>query len=213
MFQYEGNDCGAGYTLDEQMRKNGVPPHWLAYVTVESAAATAEKAKQLGATVLAGPMDVSDKGVMAVIRDPQGAVFGVWQAKSAIGATNGDVNWRHCWTELATPDIQAARDFYTKLFGWGIQAQQMGEMEYTSWLCSAGPTGGGFQMTGDMWKGIPPHWLVYFSVPDCDQIAAKVTAAGGKICVPPTDIPNVGRFSVCMDPAGAAFSIIKLTMA
>jgi predicted enzyme related to lactoylglutathione lyase len=56
----------------------------------------------------------------------------------------------------------------------------------------------------------PPHWMTYIAVDDVDQSAAKVWELGGKVCVPPTDIPNTGRFCVVNDPSGATFSLITL---
>jgi predicted enzyme related to lactoylglutathione lyase len=210
LYQYDQNDCCGAYTMDEHRRTAGVRPRWLPYVCVEHAEKTAMQAVKLGGTVTAGPGDVADKGAMAMIRDPQGAMIAVWQPRTQIGATNGDLYWRHCWTELSTTDIAAARDFYTKLFGWQVHSQPMGGMDYLSWICEGGPTGGGYQMSGEQRKSEEPRWTVYFSVPDCDAIAAKVLGSGGTVSVPPTDIPNVGRFAACQDPDGAGFSIIRL---
>jgi predicted enzyme related to lactoylglutathione lyase len=64
------------------------------------------------------------------------------------------------------------------------------------------------QMTAE-WGDVPPHWMVYISVEDCDAAAKKVAELGGQVCVPPTDLPEVGRFAVINDPTGATFSIIK----
>jgi predicted enzyme related to lactoylglutathione lyase len=66
-------------------------------------------------------------------------------------------------------------------------------------------------MKGDQWQGVPPHWAIYISVADCDERASRAGQLGGKLCVPPTDIPNVGRFSAVADPQGAMFNIIHLT--
>ena len=66
-------------------------------------------------------------------------------------------------------------------------------------------------MKGDQWKGVPPHWSMYVTVADCDERAARATQLGGKLYMPPTDIPNVGRFSVIADPQGATFNIIQMT--
>ena len=65
------------------------------------------------------------------------------------------------------------------------------------------------QITPEMGP-IPPHWAVYFAVDDCDGKAAHASALGGKVLVPPTDVPDVGRFSILQDPQGAAFAIVKL---
>ena len=65
-------------------------------------------------------------------------------------------------------------------------------------------------MRGDQWKGVPPHWMIYITVADCDARAAQAKQLGGGVCVPPTDIANVGRFAVVNDPQGATFSLIQL---
>jgi predicted enzyme related to lactoylglutathione lyase len=66
-------------------------------------------------------------------------------------------------------------------------------------------------ITPEMGEGIPPHWGIYLAVEDCDATVKKAESLGGKILVPPSDIPEVGRFSTLTDVQGAAFSIIKLS--
>jgi predicted enzyme related to lactoylglutathione lyase len=56
----------------------------------------------------------------------------------------------------------------------------------------------------------PSHWMSYVAVTDVDATAQRVEELGGKICVPPTDIPKVGRFCVITDPTGATISLITL---
>jgi len=65
-------------------------------------------------------------------------------------------------------------------------------------------------MRGPEWKGVPPHWMIYITVADCDERAAKAKELGGAVCVPPTDVPNVGRFAVINDAQGATFSLIQM---
>lgn len=209
MLKIDGREMGALYELNPEQRGQGVPPHWMLYVAVESADSAAAKAKQLGATVLAGPFDVFDAGRMAVIRDPQGATFSVWQARTHSGSKIGQVAGTLCWSELATTDPAAATHFYTGLFGWGTKVSDMGPVRYTEWLNQGQPTGGMMQMP-EQWKEAPPHWMPYFQVEDCDGSAAKARELGGKILHGPEDIPNVGRFAVIRDPQGAVFSIIRL---
>ena len=56
----------------------------------------------------------------------------------------------------------------------------------------------------------PSHWMIYITVEGCDATVEKAKSLGGKVCLPPTDLPEIGRFSVLMDPQGAAFSVIEL---
>jgi uncharacterized protein len=210
MLKLDGKDVGGLYKMPEDMTKQGIPPHWLSYVLVDSADETAKKAKLLGATLMKEPFDVADVGRMAVIQDPTNAVFAIWQAKSHKGA--GVVNAPNslCWNELATKDTAKAGDFYSSLFGWGKNVQQMGPtMTYTSFINGERPVGGMYKPGPEM-GDVPPHWLVYFAVSDADDTAKRATELGGKTFVPPTDIPNIGRFAVIQDPQGAVFGIIKL---
>jgi predicted enzyme related to lactoylglutathione lyase len=74
------------------------------------------------------------------------------------------------------------------------------------------PIGGMLQLKPE-WGKVPPNWTPYIMVDDCDQTADKAKALGGRTFVPPTDIPNVGRFAVIQDPQGAIFSIVRLSAA
>ncbi len=200
MWQKNGHDLGAMY------QSKDIPPNWASYVNVASVDDSAKKAQSLGANLIAPPFDVMDVGRMAVVADPQGATFCLWQAKKHIGATIRDEANTLCWNELMTSDIVVARDFYKGLFGWNLELSP----QYTEIHVGPVPVGGMMQITADM-MGTPPNWAPYFSVDDCDGTVAKAKSLGAQIYVPPTDIPNVGRFSVIADPQGAMFDVIKLT--
>jgi predicted enzyme related to lactoylglutathione lyase len=113
-----------------------------------------------------------------------------------------------CWNELATTDSAACEKFYTAVFGWTATKQPMGPMTYTIFSVGDKQVGGMMQMTPE-WGNIRPHWMAYIAVSDVDAYAKKITENGGKVCVPPTDIP-VGRFAVVSDPTGGTFSLIKM---
>jgi uncharacterized protein len=211
MLKIRGLEVGAMCELQPAQKSQGVPPHWMTYIAVESADDAAKKAASLGGTVLMEPFDVMDVGRMAVLQDPQGAVFCVWQAKAHIGARLVGETGTFGWDELWTTDRKKAAEFYTGLFGWGAKESHMGEMGvYTEWQNGGESIGGMMEISPEMGP-IPPNWLPYFMVEDSNAIADKAAASGGKLFVPPTDIPNVGRFAVIQDPQGATFAIIKLT--
>ena len=211
MLKQDGKDVGGLYQLTSDMTSKGIPPNWMSYVAVTSADETAAKAKELGGTLLQDPFDVFTIGRMAVIQDPTGAVFSLWQPGTHQGAGVCNIPNSFCWNELSTKDVTKAGDFYSGLFGWGKNVQQMGPMTYTSFMNGERPAGGMYEPSPEM-GDIPPHWLAYFAVTDTDAMAAKATELGGKVCLPPMDIPGTGRFAVISDPQGAAFGIIKLDM-
>src|SRR5262249_8440438 len=120
IFRLEGQDAAAGYTLRQEQRAQGVPPHWMPYISVDSADKAADKAKQLGGTTVVPPFDVMEAGRMAVLHDPTGAHFCVWQAAKNTGIGIAGVEGTLCWADLSTPDVKRASDFYSALFGWQI---------------------------------------------------------------------------------------------
>ncbi|HYH86514.1 MAG TPA: VOC family protein [Pyrinomonadaceae bacterium] len=128
-------------------------------------------------------------------------------------------NGAFCWNELATTDLEAAQNFYRELLGWEIQeskvtgtcegAPEGAAMVYSEIVVAGQHVGGMYKMGPEM-AGTPSHWIAYVAVDDVDAKAQQVSELGGKIIVPPMDIPNVGRFCVINDPTGAAISLITL---
>ena len=210
MAQVDGKNVGAMYKMMPEQREQGIPSNWLSYFSVDNVDEVAKKVSELGGTVMHGPADVPEAGRMALCLDPQGAAFALWQAGNHIGAQLINQHATLSWNECAVKDRKAGRDFYTQLFGWTSQDQDMGPNGiYTTFLNDGNMTAGLFELTEEM-EGIPPHWMIYFAVDDCDAMAEKATSLGASLHVPPTDIPDIGRFSVVEDPQGAVFSIIQL---
>jgi uncharacterized protein len=208
-----GKEVGAMSPLMEEQKKTGVPPHWMSYVAVTNADDTANKATSLGAKVLAPPFDVMDMGRMAVIQDPTGATFSIWQAKTHPGATRINEVGALCWTELYTRDAKKATAFYTGLFGWKPKPFEGSPMPYTVFNLPGNERGlGGMVDMTDEMPGVPPHWLPYFMVEDTDKIVASAGKLGGNVIMPATDVPTVGRLAILKDPQGAAFAVIKVAM-
>lgn len=208
MLRLGGKEVGALYGLQEDQKAQGIPPNWLAYVAVAKADEAAALAASLGGTVLAAPFDVAAHGRMAVLQDPTGATVALWEAKDHKGAGHFNAQGGMCWHELATGDTKVAEDFYTRLFGWTAQHSNSPGMEYIEWVNQGKHIGGLLHL---QWAGSPPAWTTYFMVASCDKSSATAEALGGKVIVPPQDIPNVGRFSVIADPQGACFSIFEPT--
>ncbi|WP_045115538.1 VOC family protein [Plesiocystis pacifica] len=196
--------------MSEEMKASGAPTMWTDYVAVSDVEATAAKAAELGGKVIFPPFQVLDSGSMAAFMDPHGAMFAVWKAGTHFGAGTVNVPNSMSWNELATTDVPGARKFYGELFGWTYSEQDMGQFVYTSIAAGRRSNGGIVPMVGEQWQGIPPHWMTYFSVADVDATAKAIEEAGGKICVPAIDIPQVGRFAVVNDAQGATFTIITM---
>ncbi|PYQ27096.1 MAG: VOC family protein [Acidobacteria bacterium] len=204
IFQKNGRDCAAMYKQGADQQ--GVPPNWMSYVNVVNADESTERAKSLGANVMAGPFDVNDFGRMAVMMDPQGAPVSVWQAMKHIGVQVRDEANTLCWNELQARDVPAAKTFYSTLFGWTLKESP----EYTEFNVGQRPIGGMMQSQAP--EGVPSYWLPYFAVDDCDAMFEKSNSLGGSSIMPPSTYPGVGRFSILTDPQGAVFAIIKLEL-
>jgi len=122
-------------------------------------------------------------------------------------ATAFETHGAFSWTELITNDVPAARKFYGALLGWKFKEMEGSTMAYG--VISAGEQDiGGIMATPPEAKGMPPAWGTYVTVKNVDEVAGKVAGLGGKLIVPPTDIPKVGRFAVVQDPQGATLSLI-----
>jgi predicted enzyme related to lactoylglutathione lyase len=114
-----------------------------------------------------------------------------------------------CWNELATRDAGAAKKFYTELLGWRLKEGDAAPGEYTEIVVGDEHVGGIFQ-AGPEHGDVPAQWSAYVAVDDVDAAAKRVEGLGGKVRVPPNDIPGVGRFCVISDPTGATLSLITL---
>ncbi len=111
------------------------------------------------------------------------------------------------WCELMTTDVEAAKQFYADLLGWQMNDMPMEGMTYTVLKAGAEEVGGMMAKPPEAAE-TPPHWGCYVTVDDVDAVAKKAEALGAKTIVPPTDIPEVGRFYVFQDPQGAVLSLI-----
>lgn len=200
----DGRPVAAISPQPQQQRDNGVPPMWNSYITVQSADAAVERARELGADVHAPAFDVFTAGRMAVIQDPQGAFFEIWEPRDHIGAGLVNAPGALCWNELGTPDMDGAARFYGELFGWTTEAMEGTPMPYHVIHAGDGRSNGA--MRPPMPGGTPPHWLVYFGVDDSDAAAATVGELGGTVLGEPTDI-GPGRIAVIADPHGAVLAL------
>jgi uncharacterized protein len=117
---------------------------------------------------------------------------------------------RFVWYELSTSDPAAAQRFYSAITGWGTQAFEGTGTPYTMWINGENPIGGVMQLPAELSsQGVPPNWLPYIGTDDVDETVAEAAQLGGKIIVPPQDIPTMGRFAVLADPQGATFAVYK----
>jgi predicted enzyme related to lactoylglutathione lyase len=187
----------------------GQPPAWSTYISVEDADSTAAKVRASGGTVMAEPMDVLDLGRMAIFADPTGAVFGIWQPGSFVGAEIVNEAGAFIWSELNTRDPDASKAFYGSVFGWSFDDREFeGTGTYTTISVGDNTFGGLFDMTGRVPDEVPPNWLAYFAVDDTDATVGTLRDRGGEVPMGPQEITGVGKIAVVQDPWGAVFAVI-----
>ncbi len=207
MFKLADRDAGtAAYTLRKDQQSQGMPPHWSIYIAVENADTAANRVSQLGGKVCAPLFDVFDVGRMAVVQDPTGATFCLWQAKQQPNAVTG-VDGTLCWADLSTTDPAQAEKFYSSLFGWKLEKSEHDSSGYLH-IKNGEQFIGGVPPTKHRTPG-PAHWLPYIQVSNCDAIAAKAKQTGATFHLEPMTMEGVGRFAVIADPQGAVFAIFQ----
>ena len=204
----------------------GTAPGWRTYVAVESADVAAARVHGAGGRTLVAPRDVDGAGRAAVFTDPEGAVFGVWEAREHHGAelVNAAGSWN--WSDLATSDPDGATAFYGAVFGWRADEAGFGVMwrlpGYGDFLAERDPD----LRRRHAEPGVPegfsdaigwllpldgsgaPAWNVTFAVADADAAAARAEELGGGVATAPFDA-GPARVAALTDPQGGAFSVSR----
>jgi len=190
--------------------QGATPPNWTLYLASDDADETERSIEKHDGTVLMPTGDVGPLGRMLVAADPSGAVFGVWQAGTHIGAGLANVPGALTWEDLRSTDPDGARAFYNGAFGYRFDTLEMAGPDYTTFTLAEreAPLGGMGGMFGAP-DGTPSHWLVYFGVVDAAAAAAACVTGGGSVLAEPFDTP-FGAMAALVDPAGAVFWVVEI---
>jgi uncharacterized protein len=204
MCRLDGKDVAGIYEQPEDQREMA-PPHWNTFIAVDDLDAATKRARELGARVVAEPFPVGESGRMSVLADPSGAFVSLWQSEGDMGArvVNEPNTWT--WCDLSTRDTDAAREFYSSMFGW--QFDEVGEGYFSITLGDL-LIGGMRDMAEDP-PETPPNWMPYFVVERLEDALARAEKQGGTVIVPPRDVP-AGRFAVFADSAGVFSSLFEM---
>ena len=185
------------------------PAHWLSYMSVADVDATADKAKAAGAAVLAGPVAIGTMGRAAVLRDPQGAPFGL------VHLSAGDphdpaapVENTFFWNEYLTHDMDATLAFYNGLVPYEVTASKS-EAGAAYAVLKQGRARAGVFRVPDSRADVPPNWLPYVLVVDPTALALRVPGLGGRVLVPPRPDLRKGSLAIVADPTGAVVALQK----
>ena len=187
---------------------------WITHVRVDNVDQTAARTRSAGGEVLAGPFDAAPAGRLVVLADPSGAVLCAWEAGAREGAQT--VNEPSAWamSTLHTTDPEGSIAFYKAVFGW--QPELFGPV--TLWRLPGYVGGEPKQPVPRDVVGVmvsngasQPHWSVDFWIADADATADSAVKLGGKVIVPPHDVPGF-RNAVIADPQGAVLSVSRLVV-
>ncbi|MBD3580380.1 MULTISPECIES: VOC family protein [Streptomyces] len=183
------------------------PAAWTTYLAVHDVHEVVRAGAAAGGGTLVDPTDVMDLGRMAVLSDPTGAVYGIWQAGTFRGAGIVNEDGTLTWNELATGDPGKAAAYYAEILPITPTPSEMPGAEGYTEIKVNDRAVGGIMSLDQHPKGTPPHWLPYFRVADADATQAAAERAGGSVMAPAFDMP-VGRMAVLADPQGAVFAVI-----
>jgi len=185
------------------------PPFWAMYIGVPKLEEAANHIKRLGGQVTSPVIEVPTVGRMQMVKDPQGAAFHIHEPATRDLPPEGDPSIGEAsWLELMTTDASAAMKFYREIFGWQpSETMNMGEMgDYQMFNRPHGMIGGMMNKPESM-ANVPPHWQIYFLVPDIHAAVDRIKANGGQILNGPMEVPGGDQVLNAMDPQGAAFSL------
>jgi uncharacterized protein len=186
-------------------------PHWLPHLQVASAQESAAKVKSLGGAVVKAPFSLGEYGTNAIVSDPLGAVFALWQPVMPDQANDGeykgeDGGW--VWNELYTQDPDRSLTFYKALAGFDSESMQKQRD-------APGPDRYEILKSGDKARagvmklaGVPPMWMPYVQVADTDAVVERAKKLGATFMMPAETIPGVGRIAVMADPLGGALGLL-----
>jgi uncharacterized protein len=195
------------------------PTNWMGYIGVDDVAATVTKITGAGGKVFMPTTTMDNVGTFAVTADPSGGVFSPWKSARPgedVERQGPPALYTFAWDELVSTDPDAAAKFYASVFGWSPRSVDMGPGGTYTLLDRPGmknPKGDPLSAGGIMKTppGVPQSfWLAYVLVDDTDAISTRAERLGAKVMVPPTDIPNVGRFACWMDPQQASIAVLAM---
>jgi uncharacterized protein len=145
---------------------------------------------------------IKDKGSQFRLRS-----IALRRGKANMGKSAG----RFVWYELATTDVETAKAFYSSVVGWGAADAPTPGSNYTIFTAGGAPVAGLAKLQAGPQKAseVPPQWRGYVGVDDVDAATSHAKKIGGTVHMPPTDVPNVSRFSVIADSQGATLALIE----
>ncbi|MFC5802702.1 VOC family protein [Streptomyces formicae] len=187
-----------------------LPIAWTTYLATDDADETAEQIRMCGGTVGVGPLDAADAGRLAIAADPEGAVFGVWQAAAHHGTALLGTHGTPVWNELVTRETSSVSKFYQSVFGYEVEPVVSADFDYLTLHLDGRPVASLHGVGHALPRDRGSHWMTYFEVEDPDETAARLVDLGGHVLQAPRE-GSSGRLATVSDPEGAVFTIVRTT--
>ena len=204
-----GSQAVGGIHMPAPSSSGKTPAHWLSYMSVADVDSTTAKAKAAGGAVLAGPVEIGKVGRAAVLRDPQGAPFGlVHLAAGDPPDPASPVENTFFWNEYLTHDQEGALAFYNTLVPFEMTVSKS-EAGAGYVVLKKGRARAGVFRVPDSESKVPPNWLPYVLVTDPAALAARVAGLGGRVLLAPRPDLRKGSLAVVADPTGAVVALQK----
>lgn len=183
------------------------PSAWTVYLATDAIDSTVNKVSDAGGKVHYPAMKVGELGSMAIVEDPAGAAFGLWEPAEFPGLTFDASIGTPVWFETMTKNFDAALPFYRDVLGW-TPAMMPGGINYASNRAQNETTAGLCDASTFLPEEVPSFWRAYILVESTDASCEKIKELGGVVLDGPIDSP-FGRLATVADPTGAQFQIIE----
>ncbi len=193
----------------ENKHPDSTESRWLSYVSVNDLQNAITAAQNNGAQIHLPERDLPERGRIAIIIDPAGAILGLVESPQGVApddtgfTTNGWLS-----SELWTSSVADAETFYAALLGFEIETTtNVAGGQYRFWVRNERRRAGLVEIK---WEGVEPDWLAYVAVEDAAGTAARAKELGGRILLEPNEQARAGRVGIIADPTGAVFAVQEL---
>jgi len=182
---------------------------WLSYVSVEDVDRSAKLVEQNNGTIYRRPKELPNRGRVAVVKDPQGAVFAMVTVLGGDPPDKGMMENFWMGSELWTSHLDSALNFYHLLVGY---EQKLVDVKSDSKYCllvkDGQPLAGMVKIPGD---DVKPNWVPYIAVEDVTAVADKAKQLGGILLIEPDKRVREAMVAIISDPNGAVFGVQQLS--
>ena len=195
------------FVMPDKFQKIGLPSFWMSYISVTDIENVVHHAQQMGGMIEVKPTDFMGQGRIALIRDPAGAGFTVWEGTDLKGKDTTGIHGKMVWNELYVSDSKLVLDFYHTVLGWSFTLDRSYSGERYDIRNGDGTIIAAMEVISNEVKGKEEFWVPYFSVTDLDRALGQVVAEGGQI-LDHSQTVN-GNQALAKDPQGAAFMLVE----